>query len=243
MPWPGSSTPLSGAHQGWHHQVPSGQVQFHLKWGLWSVENDAPQSASGFGDPALPQHLPWVAEVTRTVVTQRLQSAAAKRAMAKARGGYRALSGLWGAPRPSSPGYHGLAHQPEGGQESDTRQVLASASPQGICFPLVVESLPGPSAPWGAHCSRITLTSSGPSSPVEPVWEQLDGSAELPSAHPHKVALLIPKPCPAHSSPPPSTLIPQGGQGASNLISASALGRNPAPPLASASCLSAMAAN
>ena len=34
--------------------------------------------------------------MTRTVVTQRLQSAAAKRAMAKARVGHRDLSGLWG---------------------------------------------------------------------------------------------------------------------------------------------------
>lgn len=97
-----------------------------------------PTLPSGFGDPALPQHLPWVAEVTRIVVTQRLQSAAAKRAMAKAGGGYTALSGLWGGPCPASPGYHGLAHQPVGGQGSDTEQALTSASPEGVCLLLTV---------------------------------------------------------------------------------------------------------
>lgn len=89
---------------------------FSFIWGGGcGPENLFPDIPLGFGDPAR-QHLPWVAEVTRTVVTQRLQSAAAKRAMAKARGGCRTLSGLWGGFRPASPGYHSLAHQPEEGQ-------------------------------------------------------------------------------------------------------------------------------
>lgn len=80
-------------------------------------------------------------------MTQRLQSAAAKRAMAKARGGRRTLSGLWGGSRPTSPGYHSLAHQPEGGQQSDTGQELPSASPVGVCLMLMVR----PFLDWGAH--------------------------------------------------------------------------------------------
>lgn len=98
------------------------------------------------------QHLPWVAEVTRTVVTQRLQSAAAKRAMAKARGGHGYLSGLWGGPRPASPGYHGLAHQPGGGQRNDTGQELTSASTEGICLLSMVRPFLGLLHPEGAHC-------------------------------------------------------------------------------------------
>ena len=46
-----------------------------------------PPSWQGFGGTAPPQpqqHLPWVAEVTRTAVTQRLQSTAARRAMVAA---------------------------------------------------------------------------------------------------------------------------------------------------------------
>lgn len=111
-----------------------------------------PTFPSGFGDPALSQHLPWVAEVTRTVVTQRLQSAAAKRAMAKARGGHGDLSGLWGGPRPASPGYHGLAHQPGGGQRNDTGQELTSASTEGICLLSMVRPFLGLLHPGGAHC-------------------------------------------------------------------------------------------
>ena len=68
----------------------------------------------GFIPPTLPrspQHLPWVAEVTRMAVTQRLQSAAARRAMAAARGAFSAQRAVQGAspritrwaPRPGPP--------------------------------------------------------------------------------------------------------------------------------------------
>lgn len=110
--------------------------------------------------PSPSQHLPWVAEVTRTVVTQRLQRAAAKRAMARARDGNRDLSGLWGGPCPASPGHHGLAHQPGGGQGNDTGQGLTAASTEGVCRLLMVRPLLG-------FLSQVALTRSGPSSPVQ----------------------------------------------------------------------------
>ena len=70
--------------------------------------------------PRPPQHLPWVAEVTRMAVTQRLQSAAARRAMVAARDACSALSGLCRGPRPASPGGHrGLVHQPVEDRESE----------------------------------------------------------------------------------------------------------------------------
>ena len=77
--------------------------------------------------PPQPQrHLPWVAEVTRTAVMQRLHSTAARRAMAAARGGSGALSVLCGGPCPASAGgHHGLAHQPGEKRESE-----AGARPQ-----------------------------------------------------------------------------------------------------------------
>ena len=55
----------------------------------------------GFLPPPLPrppQHLPWVAEVTRMAVTQRLQSAAARRAMVAARVCARLSVGCAGGP-------------------------------------------------------------------------------------------------------------------------------------------------
>lgn len=172
--------------------------------------------------------------MTRTVVTQRLQSAAAKRAMAKARVGHRDLSGLWGGPRPASPGYHGLAHQPEGGQGNDTGQELTSASTEGIHLLLVVRPLLGPLHPGGAHC------------PVPGHCHQLGGGGSLIGQHGCQApthSRAAPTSSLTQSSAPPHIFIPPGGQGVSNLISASALGRNPAPPLDSASCLSALAAN
>lgn len=66
------------------------------------------------------QHLPWVAEVTRTAVMQRLHSTAARRAMAAAGDVFGALSGLCGGPCPASPGGHrSLAHQPGEDRESE----------------------------------------------------------------------------------------------------------------------------
>lgn len=164
---------------------------FNFIWGGGSSrEFMFPAIPRGFGDPALPQprqHLPWVAEVTRTVVTQRLQSAAAKRAMAKARGGCRTLSGLWGGSRPASPGYHSLAHQPEGGQHSDTGQELTSASPVGSLSYANGEVLSelGCTLP----CSVVTLISSGTSSP----WGQRDRSSRA-AKQPPTPKLLQPHP-------------------------------------------------
>lgn len=94
---------------------------------------------------------------------QRLQSAAAKRAMAKARGGCRVLSGLCVGPRPASPGYHGLAHQPEGGQQNDPGQELTLVSSEGVCRLMVRPFLDcGDTALFQGHSHQLwSLFSNG----------------------------------------------------------------------------------
>lgn len=83
--------------------------------------------------PLPPQrHLPWVAEVTRTAVMQRLHSTAARRAMVAAGREFEALSGLCGEPRATSPGErHALAHQPGENREGEAGAIPQKAQKEG----------------------------------------------------------------------------------------------------------------
>lgn len=132
------------------------------------------------------QHLPWVAEVTRTAVMQRLHSTAARRAMAMAGGVSKALSGLCRGPCPSSPGgHHSLGHQPGEDRESEVEATPQQAQDKGLLghsLLLVAKSI------WSAGPREASP------SPAPPLMEAVPCGQRLPPlqglwlmlySHPH----------------------------------------------------------
>lgn len=127
----------------------------------------------GVSPPPPQQHLPWVAEVTRTAVMQRLHSTAARRAMAAAGRVFEALSGLCEEPRATSPSERALAHQPGENREGEAGAIPQKAQKEG-CWghsPKLVVTGIHPAAPRGA----------GPD-PAPPRTEATLSSQRLPTA-------------------------------------------------------------
>lgn len=138
------------------------------------------------------QHLPWVAEVTRTAVMQRLHSTAARRAMVATGRVFEALSGLCGGPRATLPGgRHSLAHQPGGNREGEARAVPQKAQKEGCLGHSLLLVAKGihPAAPRGA----------GPD-PAPPVTEATPSSQRLPTPGP--LAHTACPPPPQQTDPP-----------------------------------------
>lgn len=132
---------------------------------------------------------------------QRLHSTAARRAMAAAGCVFKALSGLCGGPRATSPGgRHSLAHQPGGNREGEAGAVPQKAQKEGCLGHSLLLVAKGihPAAPRGSSPD-----------PAPPLTEATPSNQRLPTAR-ASGSHCTPTPTPADRPTCLGTLEPPG---------------------------------